>query len=133
MYSLFRENYRWLKNVEDARLHLWKHKCGWDTLSSRHKPDHLTVNEPINPPVLLTYPVSSSRFGPPLLTTDNQVLPDKEKKASSYERNEEIQAIRRKYTPGEEKETFKKEKKIKTMKIKFCKQEQNSIKKERSS
>lgn len=77
------------------------------------------MNEPINPPVLLTYPVSSSRFGPPLLTTDNQVLPDKEKKASSYERNEEIQAIRRKYTPGEEKETFKKEKKIKTMKIKF--------------
>lgn len=72
-----------------------------------------------NSPVLLTYPVSSSRFGSPLLNTDNQVLSDKEKKASSYERNEEIQAIRRKYTPGEEKETFKKEKKIKTMKIKF--------------
>lgn len=47
------------------------------------------------------------------------MLSDKEKKASSYERNEEIQAIRRKYTPGEEKETFKKEKKNKTMKIKF--------------
>lgn len=116
MYSLRRENYRWLKNVEDARLHLWKHKCGWDTLSSKHKPDHLTVNEPTNPPVLLTYPVSSSRSGPPLLTTDNQVLSDKEKKASSYERNE-LQVIRRKYTPSEEKETFKKEKQLRLWRL----------------
>lgn len=93
MGSLFRENDRWLWKMLKMLDFTYRSTNYNYTEIVFHPHTSQTILQWMKLSVLKSYPytVSSSPFSAILLNMDNQVLSDKEKKASLHERNEEVQ------------------------------------------